>query len=79
MPSPQNAFADRLGQRFHYFSLLAVDLIHEFELGVWKAVFIHLIRMLVVIEGTGIQELNSWSVFNLDISESWDLFLKCSM
>ena len=54
MPFPQNAFADRLGQRFDYFSLLAIDLIHEFELGVWKAVSIHLIRMLVVIGGTGI-------------------------
>ena len=79
MPSPQNAFADCLGQRFDYFSLLAVDLMHEFQLGVWKAVFIHLICMLVAIGGTGIQELNSQSVFNLDISESWDLFLKCSM
>ncbi len=23
-----------------------VDLLHEFELGVWKAIFIHLIRVL---------------------------------
>ena len=26
--------------------MLAVDLMHEFELGVWKAVFQHLIRIL---------------------------------
>jgi hypothetical protein len=28
------------------FSTLVVDLMHEFELGVWKALFIHLIRIL---------------------------------
>jgi len=26
--------------------MLVVDLLHEFELGVWKAIFTHLIRML---------------------------------
>jgi hypothetical protein len=26
--------------------MLAVDFMHEFELGVWKAVFTHLIRIL---------------------------------
>jgi hypothetical protein len=26
--------------------MLVVDLLHEFELGVWKALFTHLIRML---------------------------------
>ena len=26
--------------------MLVVDLIHEFELGVWKVPFIHLIRIL---------------------------------
>jgi hypothetical protein len=26
--------------------MLVVDLMHEFELGVWKALFIHLIRIL---------------------------------
>lgn len=26
--------------------MLVVDLMHEFELGVWKAVFIHLVRVL---------------------------------
>jgi hypothetical protein len=28
------------------FGMLAVDLMHEVELGVWKAVFIHLLRVL---------------------------------
>lgn len=26
--------------------MLVVDLMHEFELGVWKALFIHLLRIL---------------------------------
>jgi len=26
--------------------MLVVDLMHEFELGVWKAIFTHLIRIL---------------------------------
>lgn len=26
--------------------MLVVDLMHEFELGVWKAIFIHLLRIL---------------------------------
>jgi hypothetical protein len=26
--------------------MLVVDLLHEFELGVWKALFIHLLRIL---------------------------------
>lgn len=26
--------------------MLVVDLMHEFELGVWKALFIHLLRLL---------------------------------
>jgi hypothetical protein len=26
--------------------MLVVDLLHEFELGVWKAVFLHLLRIL---------------------------------
>ena len=26
--------------------MLIMDLMHEFELGIWKVVFIHLLRML---------------------------------
>jgi len=42
----QNAFVDRLGPDFDIHSILVVDLMHEFELGVWKALFTHLIRIL---------------------------------
>ncbi|KAG1835329.1 hypothetical protein DFJ58DRAFT_670446, partial [Suillus subalutaceus] len=40
-----NAFSERLGCiGFNLFAMLIIDLLHEFELGVWKALFIHLIR-----------------------------------
>lgn len=34
------------------------DLLHEFELGVWKAVFTHLMQVLYAASGDKIQELN---------------------
>lgn len=39
----QNAFSEVVP---NVFTLLVVDLMHEFQLGVWKAVFVHLIRIL---------------------------------
>jgi hypothetical protein len=43
----QNAFSEKLGcLGFNLFIMLVVDLMHEFELGVWKALFVHLIRIL---------------------------------
>ncbi|KAG2056121.1 hypothetical protein BDR06DRAFT_981565 [Suillus hirtellus] len=42
-----NAFSERLGcLGFNLFIMLVVDLMHEFELGVWKALFTHLIHIL---------------------------------
>jgi hypothetical protein len=61
--SVQNAFSDfasRLGKfEFNFYQLLAPDLLHEFELGVWKAVFTHLIRILYVYGNDTIHYLNS--------------------
>lgn len=55
----QNAFSERLLPfGFNYFSMFVVDLMHEFELGVWKDFFIHLIRMLLSIGGNAIQVFN---------------------
>ncbi|KIO04854.1 hypothetical protein M404DRAFT_142158 [Pisolithus tinctorius Marx 270] len=54
-----NAFSERLLQfMVNFFLLLVVDQLHEFELGVWKAIFTHLLRVLFVAGGDGIQELN---------------------
>ena len=33
--------------------MLVVDLLHEFELGVWKALFTHLIRVLYATASNG--------------------------
>ncbi|KAJ3768912.1 hypothetical protein FB446DRAFT_706633 [Lentinula raphanica] len=41
-----NAFVERLGSDFNPLSMLAPDFMHEFELGVFKSLFAHLIRIL---------------------------------
>ena len=40
------------------YSLLTVDLLHEFELGVWKALLIHILRILAVHSPNAINELD---------------------
>lgn len=55
----QNAFSSQLSMHgFNFFSLFVPDLLHEFELGVWKAVFTHLIRILYAKGEDTIQILN---------------------
>ncbi|KAG9110206.1 hypothetical protein FRC07_008220, partial [Ceratobasidium sp. 392] len=44
---PSNAFSHRLRcLGFNIFECLTVDFLHEFELGVWKSVFQHILRIL---------------------------------
>jgi hypothetical protein len=43
---------------FNFFPMLVVDIMHEFELGVWKALFIHLLRILDCIDPGLIIEMN---------------------
>lgn len=51
---PQNAFASKLQRfNFNHFSMLVVDIMHEFELGTWKALFTHLIRVLYAVSPSG--------------------------
>jgi hypothetical protein len=38
--------------------MLVIDIMHEFELGVWKALFIHLLRMVYAVDKTIIDELD---------------------
>jgi hypothetical protein len=43
----QNAFVEKLGSfGFNAFRMLVVDFMHECELGTWKSLFTHLIRLL---------------------------------
>ncbi|KAF8150474.1 hypothetical protein K438DRAFT_1988433 [Mycena galopus ATCC 62051] len=49
-----NAFSELLRPYgAEMFPILVVDLLHEFELGVWKAVFTHIIRVLYAIPERG--------------------------
>jgi hypothetical protein len=38
--------------------MFVVDLLHEFELGIWKAIFTHLLRLLYAEGNDRIQTLN---------------------
>ncbi|ETW82716.1 hypothetical protein HETIRDRAFT_54372 [Heterobasidion irregulare TC 32-1] len=59
----RNAFSSKLSKfGFNFYDLFVVDLLHEFELGVWKAIFTHLLRILWAAGGDKIQELNSRQV-----------------
>ncbi|OBZ68473.1 hypothetical protein A0H81_11674 [Grifola frondosa] len=54
-----NAFSDRLGPLgFDFHPMLVNDIMHEVELGVWKSVFIHLLRILDCISKDAYRELD---------------------
>ena len=53
----QNAFMSSLPQ-LNVFALLTVDLLHEVELGVWKALFTHIIRILSTHSPEAVSELD---------------------
>ncbi|CDO74305.1 hypothetical protein BN946_scf184839.g11 [Trametes cinnabarina] len=53
----ENAFERIKG--FNYNEMLVVDLLHEYELGIWKSLFAHLIRILEAAGGQGVEELNA--------------------
>ena len=60
----QNAFSEKLYPLgFNLFLMLVVDFLHEFELGVWKAVFTHLLHMLECLDKSKIHELDRRYVF----------------
>ncbi|KAJ3846642.1 hypothetical protein EV368DRAFT_88715 [Lentinula lateritia] len=57
-----NAFIGCLGLDFNLSHMLVVDLMHEFELGVWKALFSHLIQILYAVGQQYVEELNHRSL-----------------
>lgn len=63
----ENSFVERLGHLgFSIFPALVVDLLHEFELGVFKAVFKHLLRILHAIDSDALMILNKrYAVFHV--------------
>ena len=55
----QNAFSTCLTQfGLSLFQMLVVDLLHEFELGIWKALFVHLIRILNAVNPALVNDLD---------------------
>ncbi|KAI0063164.1 hypothetical protein BV25DRAFT_453896, partial [Artomyces pyxidatus] len=59
MVPTRNAFSKKLSEYgFDFHEMFVVDLLHEFELGVWKGVFTHLMRLLYAAAGDAIQTLN---------------------
>ncbi|KAG6823422.1 hypothetical protein H0H92_010275 [Tricholoma furcatifolium] len=56
----QNAFSDRLGKELGptWSSMFVIDQMHEIELGVWKHLFIHLLRILESLQQPQIHELD---------------------
>ena len=77
-PYLKNIFAEKLRKfSFDPYQMLIVDLMHKFELGVWKAVFIHLIHILYAAGPSGslVSELDKRYMFfplRLSISD-WHL------
>ncbi|KAI9057374.1 hypothetical protein FKP32DRAFT_1551893, partial [Trametes sanguinea] len=56
----RSAFSTRLAQfGFQVYQLLVPDLLHEFELGVWKATITHIVRILIAAGGRSIQEFDA--------------------
>ncbi|KAJ3571968.1 hypothetical protein NP233_g3408 [Leucocoprinus birnbaumii] len=53
-----NAFVDRLGKNFNPSKMLTVDLLHEVELGTWKALFSYLVCILQAVNDRLVAELN---------------------
>lgn len=59
----QNAFSRKLSQfGFNFFNMLVVDLMHEVEIGVWKAIFIHLLCILDSQDESLKHKLDRWYV-----------------
>lgn len=56
---PQNAFSDRLSKfGLNFFQLFLVDLMHEVDAGSWRALLIHLLRILEAFDETLIHEID---------------------
>ncbi|KAJ3515408.1 hypothetical protein NMY22_g14461 [Coprinellus aureogranulatus] len=55
----QNAFSERLASfGLDVYDIVAVDILHEVEIGVWKSLFIHLLRILEVVDVTLVNTVN---------------------
>ena len=44
--------------KFCVYKIFGVDLLHESELGFWKAVLLHILRLLYAIGGSSVADFN---------------------
>lgn len=55
----QSAFSKRFAEHgFNHYSLFVPDLMHEFELGVWKYIYTHILRLLDALGGDAMATFN---------------------
>ena len=54
-----SAFFEKSTVKFDVFLMLVVDLMHEVELGVWKALLTHLIQILYAIGAPAVNAFNN--------------------
>jgi len=60
-PILQNTFSKKLREHgLNVYLIFVVDFLHEFELGVWKAVLIHLICIMYTNGESTITKFNDW-------------------
>ncbi|KAI0816876.1 hypothetical protein BC628DRAFT_1334130, partial [Trametes gibbosa] len=70
-PIEQSAFSTRLAcHGINFYDLFVPDLMHEFELGVWKGTFTHLLRLLAAQGEAVVQEFDQRQVHLHMISSS---------
>jgi hypothetical protein len=61
----QNSFMECF-PALNIYALLTVDLLHEVELGVWKSLFIHILRLLQLFSRDCTSELDRRCVYNMN-------------
>lgn len=60
LTSVQSTFSERFAPfGVNFYSMFVPDVLHEFELGVFKAFFAHILRVLFAFDGDNITRLNS--------------------
>ncbi|VDC05387.1 unnamed protein product [Peniophora sp. CBMAI 1063] len=80
----RNAFSYRLAKfGFDYFKMFVPDILHDFELGVWKAIFLQVLRLYSLVPGFGRDVIRPFhsNVSDLKYQAGRDFkdLLQCSM
>ncbi|KAG6913485.1 hypothetical protein DXG01_006495, partial [Tephrocybe rancida] len=73
----QNAFAEALKEfEFNHHEMLVVDILHEWEVGVWKSVLIHLIRLVHELQANHVSLLDTRLMDVLFVCTTWHCLAK---